>query len=144
MTKEQLIQELIIAERATPTRRIRHPSDAVPLLARKWANKIQEHFIVITLNAAHEIIATHCVTKGTVNNTLIHPREVLRPALLDNAVALLIAHNHPSGNTDPSPEDRQVTTRLCNAAEIMGIRILDHIIFSRTGYTSFLEKGIMP
>ena len=73
--------------------------------------------------------------------TLVHPREVYADALTDRAAALVVAHNHPSGKVDPSPEDREVTSRLMAAGETLGIRLLDHVIFSLEGYYSFLEHG---
>jgi DNA repair protein RadC len=75
--------------------------------------------------------------------TLVHPREVYADALTDRAAALVVAHNHPSGRTEPSPEDREVTSRLHAAGETLGVRLLDHVIFSLEGYYSFLEHGEM-
>ena len=73
--------------------------------------------------------------------TLVHPREVFAGALTDRAAAVVVAHNHPSGNTEPSPEDREVTARLRKAGQTLGIAMLDHVIFSQSGYYSFLEQG---
>ena len=78
---------------------------------------------------------------GLVNRALVHPREVFADPLADRAAAVIIAHNHPSGNLEPSVEDRQVTSRLKAAADILGIGFLDHIIFAREGYFSFLENN---
>ncbi|WP_234969098.1 RadC family protein [Alkalispirochaeta americana] len=119
--------------------RIRHPSDAVPLL-QHYADRRQEHFLAISLNGAHEVNAVRIVSVGLVNRTLVHPREVFADALQDRAAAIIVAHNHPSGNTDPSAEDRAVTRTLTEAGDILGIRLLDHIVFSSQGYYSFREN----
>ena len=100
-----------------------------------------EYFFTITLNGAHKIIDTHIISKGLVNRTLVHPREVFRPAILDNSTSIIIAHNHPSGNLQPSEEDKAITQRLKTAGEIIGIRVLDHLIFSSNGYLSMLEAN---
>ncbi|POR01656.1 hypothetical protein AU468_07800 [Alkalispirochaeta sphaeroplastigenens] len=119
--------------------RIRHPSDAVPLL-QHYADRRQEHFLAISLNGAHEVNAVRIVSVGLVNRTLVHPREVFADALQDRAAAIIVAHNHPSGNTEPSAEDRAVTRTLIEAGDILGIRLLDHIVFSAQGYYSFREQ----
>jgi len=100
-----------------------------------------EYFFGITLNGAHQIIDIHTITKGLVNRTLVHPREVFRPVLLDNATAIIVAHNHPSGNLEPSREDKDITNRLKEAGDLLGIKVLDHIIFSSNGYRSMLENN---
>ncbi len=121
-------------------KRIGFPSDVLPLVSH-YANRKQEYFLSISLNGAHEVLAIRVVSIGLVNRSLVHPREVFADPLQDRAAALVIAHNHPSGNLDPSAEDKQVTTRLRNVAELLGIVFLDHIIFSEEGYYSFLEHG---
>jgi DNA repair protein RadC len=120
--------------------RIRIPSDAYDLL-RSFATRRQEHFLVLTLNAAHEVIRRHTVTVGLVNRTMVHPREVFYPAIKDNAVAIIVAHNHPSGHVDPSAEDNEVTWKLSEAGVILGIPVLDHVIIGRERYYSYLESG---
>ncbi|MFO8064097.1 MAG: RadC family protein [Spirochaetota bacterium] len=120
--------------------RIRFPADVVPLI-RHFADRKQEHFLSLSLNGAHEVSATRVVSVGLVNRALVHPREVFAEALVDRAAAVVVAHNHPSGNVEPSPEDREVTMRLQKAGQTLGIAMLDHIIFSQTGYYSFLEHG---
>lgn len=119
-------------------RRVRTPTDILPVLD-KWAGRSQEHFIVVTLNGAHEIVKARAITKGLLNRTIVHPREVFRCALKDNAAAVILAHNHPSSSLEPSSEDIEITRRLKSAGELLGISVLDHIIFCRTGSYSFLE-----
>jgi DNA repair protein RadC len=139
-SKAALIDALQAMERREPTTRIRGAVDCYPVLL-EWAGADKEHFIVITLNGTHEIINTHVVSVGLLNRTLVHPREVFRPALFDNAVAIVVAHNHPSGNVMPSEEDRDVTASLRDAGEILRVPVLDHIVFSNNGFYSFLEHN---
>lgn len=120
--------------------RITNPGEIYPLLAH-MADRPQEHFFSISLNGAHEHIKTRQVSQGLVNRTIVHPREVFAGPLQDRSAALIVAHNHPSGNLEPSREDREVTQRLKKAGEILGIPLLDHIVFSKKGYFSFLEEG---
>jgi DNA repair protein RadC len=121
-------------------RKITKPADIAPLIAH-YNDRIQEHFFSISLNGAHEVIAVRVVSVGLVNRTIVHPREVFADPLTDRAAALIVAHNHPSGNVEPSEDDIEITRRLRSAGDVLGIKILDHIIFSREGYHSFLEHG---
>jgi DNA repair protein RadC len=121
-------------------KRICFPVDALPLL-QHYADRKQECFLCISLNGAHEVIAVRVVSIGLVNRTVVHPREVYADPLTDRAAAVLIAHNHPSGNVRPSAEDREVTRRIHDAGKVLGIPMLDHLIFSTKGYYSFLENG---
>jgi DNA repair protein RadC len=122
--------------------RISCPRDIYSALKRH-ANAKAERFLCITLNGAHEIVHVHIVTVGLVNRTLVHPREVLRPVLLDNACAFIIAHNHPSNHLEPSPEDIEITQRLREASAILGLSLLDHLVIGRSGYLSFVERGLL-
>lgn len=120
--------------------KVKEPTDVLPLISY-LANRKQEHFIAISLNGANEVIASRVITVGLVNATQIHPREVFCDPITDRACALIIAHNHPSGALSPSAEDLAITGRLKAAGETVGIRLMDHIIFSRKGYYSLLEHG---
>jgi len=122
--------------------RIRHPEDIYKLI-RHHADRRQEKFISISLNGAHEVLAVRIVTIGLVNRTIIHPREVLADPIQDRASSVAVAHNHPSGNIQPSMEDRRITERLKDAAEILGLNFLDHLIFSDTGLFSFRREGLI-
>jgi len=101
-------------------------------------NKKQEHFIVLTLNGARRLIDKHIVTVGTLTTSLVHPREVYSQAIEDRAASIIIAHNHPSGMLDISEQDREVTRRLKQAGEILGITLDDHIIISGEEYVSVM------
>ena len=109
----------------------------------KWARKKVEYFLVLTLDGAQKPIRVHEITKGLVNRTLVHPREVFRPAIRDNAVSIVLAHNHPSNKLAPSAEDHEITKRLTKAGQIIGISVLDHLILGAYRYYSFSESGLM-
>jgi DNA repair protein RadC len=89
------------------------------------------------------VIRANLISIGLVNRTVVHPREVFYPAIIQNACAIIISHNHPSGRLDPSMEDRDITDRLRQAAEVLGIALLDHVIISKDGYYSFVEHGLL-
>jgi DNA repair protein RadC len=138
--KQELIQELMILEDNNPTLRINTPQDIYPALL-EFVSKRQEHFIVVTLDGAYGVINVRVVSIGLVNRTVIHPREIFYPAVEDNAVAIIVAHNHPSGNLKPSEEDIDITKMVKKAGQIMGIQLLDHLIISKNGLFSLSEAG---
>ena len=98
--------------------------------------KKQEYFVTLTLDGARRLINKHTITVGTLTSSLVHPREVFAPAIEDRAASIIIAHNHPSGSLDVSAEDKEVTRRIKAAGELLGIKLDDHIIVSREGFTS--------
>jgi len=100
----------------------------------------QEHFVVVTLNSANYVINVHDVTSGLVNQAPIHPREAFAKAIEDHAVAVVFAHNHPSGSTEPSPQDFSITRMLCAAGKVLQIPVIDHIIVGKGGYTSLCRE----
>jgi DNA repair protein RadC len=120
--------------------RIRHPEDIFNAV-RHFADRRQERFICLSLNGAHELLKTRTVTLGLVNRTIVHPREVFADPLLDRASAVAVAHNHPSGQLKPSQEDDDVTLQLLQAATILGLRFLDHVIFTEAGFYSYQQEG---
>ncbi len=121
---------------------ISSPSDIYKEI-RHYSSRDQESLIVLMLNGAHETIGTIVATVGLLNRTIVHPREVFSEPIKRRAAAIAIAHNHPSGNVEPSDDDKDVTKRIIRCGEILGLRILDHIIFSDEKYYSFLEHGLM-
>jgi DNA repair protein RadC len=120
--------------------KVRSPGDVASLVAHLCDRK-QEVFVCISLSGAHEVIASRIITVGLANMCQVHPREVLADAIVDRACSIIVAHNHPSGELIPSEEDLNVTKRLQTAASIIGIKLLDHIIFSRKGYYSILHAS---
>ncbi len=120
--------------------KIETPADLLPHV-RHYADRKQEHFLCSSINGANEILNIRVVSIGLIDRTPVHPREVFADALTDRASAIIVAHNHPTGSLEPSASDVDVTTQLKAAGIVMGIALLDHIIFNRIGYFSFLEAG---
>ena len=120
--------------------RIRKASDVTPLLSH-LLDRPQEHVVSISLSGAHEVIKVRTVSIGLLTSCPIHPREVFVGPITDHAYSVIIAHNHPSGDPTPSEEDKRVTKQIANAANTLGIRLLDHIIVAKRGYYSFQEQG---
>ena len=121
---------------------IRDPEDASPHFASIQAMP-QEVFAVMSLNGANEPIKTRWVTVGLLDCNQVHPREVFADPLMDRAASIIVAHNHPSGTLEPSPEDLAITKRLQRAGELLGIKVLDHLIVTATGLISLKQKGHM-
>lgn len=105
------------------------------------SGKKQEHFLVVTIDGGGNVIKCRTITKGLLNHSLVHPREVYRDAILDSAHSIICVHNHPSGGLSPSNQDIQVTKQLKEAGEIIGISLLDHVIVSKTGIQSMRSLG---
>lgn len=118
------------------------PARIVPLL-KKYARKDREHFVAVYLTARSQVIAVEVVSVGTLSASLVHPREVFKGAILHNAAAVIVAHNHPSGDTTPSAEDKDATRRLSQAGTLLGIPLLDHLVIGARGYSSFKEMGLL-
>jgi DNA repair protein RadC len=135
--------EIISKRKLKNQEKIVNPED-IYALVKRYAGKRQEHFIVITLNGAHKPVSLSIVFIGLVNRTIVHPREVFFQAVRDMASAIIVAHNHPSGRLAPSEQDLEVTRTLSEAGEVMGINLLDHLIFSKKGYFSFRKEGCFP
>ncbi len=119
--------------------KIKFPSDVMPLL-HHYCDRKQEHFISITVNAANEVLKTRVITIGLIDKSHVHPREVFADAITDRASAIIVAHNHPTGNIEPSRADIEITKTLKEAGKILGISVLDHLIFGNKGYYSFAEN----
>jgi len=102
-----------------------------------------ERFVVFILNSKNTVQGVEVVSEGTLNASLVHPREVFRSAVLGLGASIIVAHNHPSGNPEPSREDIQITKQLVEAGKILDIPLHDHIIFTEEGYTSFAERGLL-
>jgi DNA repair protein RadC len=116
--------------------------DVLPLLT-DIAGKQQEYFLCISLNGANEVIEKRVVTIGLLDKSPVHPREVFADVIADRAAAVIFAHNHPSGNLQPSQSDLQLQDQLTEAGKIFGIRVLDHIIVTRKRHYSFQESGLI-
>ena len=115
----------------------------VAKITEELKNKKQEYFLTLTLDGSNTLIQKRIVFIGTLNESLVHPREVFADAITDRAATIIFVHNHPSGTTTPSREDIAITDRLVKVGELIGIKVLDHIIVSRNGYFSFEENGLL-
>lgn len=125
-------------------KKITDPSEGVQLLQMFFGDIDREMFVAAYLNNKKEINAIHTVSIGTVNASLVHPREVFKAAILSNASSVLVAHNHPSGSITPSQEDKDLTKRLAEAGRIVGIELIDHLILGDSGrYFSFKKEGLL-
>lgn len=119
---------------------IRDPEAVAAYLRRRIHDDAREHLVAIFLDGRHQPIADQIVSVGTATASLVHPREIFQPAIAVGACSLLLAHNHPSGDVQPSAEDRAVTERIAKAGAILGITLLDHLVWERGGaYASLRE-----
>lgn len=121
---------------------ISSPQDADRLLRGRVAHLDRERFVVLLLNTKNAVLATHTVSVGTLSSSLVHPREVFKPAVQASAAGLILAHNHPSGKTEPSREDREVTKRIVEAGKTLGIEVIDHLVIGDT-FFSFKAYGLI-
>lgn len=127
----------------TEVQRVRNAGDVFGILGRHFAGLDRESFVVLLLDTQNQIRAVNTVTVGTLDASLVHPREVFKPALVMGAASIILAHNHPSGDPTPSAEDRTATRQLVEAGRIVGIEVLDHVVVGEGRYLSFAEAGLM-
>ena len=130
---------------STQVAQIRSSRDARDVLAAYLAGVDREHFVVLLLDTKNRIIGIHTVSTGSLSASVVHPREVLKVCILSNAHAFIGGHNHPSGDPNPSQEDRMLTHRLVEAGKLMGIPMLDHVIVGdgNSAYFSFADEGLI-
>lgn len=133
------IQQYQPADRYT----IRSPEDGADYVMEEMRNLNQEHLVALFLNTKNEIIHQQTIFIGSLNASIVHPREIFREAVKRSAASVICAHNHPSGDPTPSKEDIHVTRRLVEAGKIMGIELLDHIVIGNQSYTSLKESGYL-
>ncbi len=142
----ELGRRVAAVSRDTSTPQITSTATAVAWCRQRFARLAedgrQEEFHIVTLNTKNRVINTHCITIGTLDASLVHPREVFRPAVKDAAATVLLVHNHPSGDCTPSKEDLAVTRRLESAGELLGIEVLDHIVVGKANAVSIRELGL--
>lgn len=138
-----IVQVKMVKERSVlySARRIQSISDADELVRQFLDGLDREAMIVVALNTKSEPTCLQVVSIGSLSASIVHPREVFKVAILSNAYSILLAHNHPSGDTTPSQEDIKLTKRIKNASDIMGVSLLDHLIIGSDGYYSFKENG---
>lgn len=124
-------------------KKINEPKNVADIYIPKFRGARKETFTVLLLNSANEIFREVIVSEGILNASIVHPREVFRLAITESAAAIILMHNHPSGNTTPSEDDKQITRQLVEASKIIDIKILDHIIIAEEKFTSFAQEGLM-
>lgn len=122
---------------------ISSPADVSALLRDRIAHEDREHFVALLLNTKNRVIGSPTVSIGTLSSSLVHPREVFKTAIKAGAASIVLVHNHPSGDTNPSREDREVTRRLVETGELVGIEVLDHVILGGTSSYSLKEHGLL-
>ena len=123
---------------------LRVPAEAAPLLAQYIGEPDREVFAVALLTIRHRVLGLHTVSVGCLTSSLVHPREVFKPSILAGAAALLLAHNHPSGDPEPPAEDIALTRRLVSAGQLLGIEVLDHLVLGEAGrFVSLRERGVL-
>ena len=125
------------------TRTISSPKDAYEMIKEQLEGLDREQFIIACLNTKNEPTNISVVSVGTLNKAIVHPREVFKTAILSNAAGIMAFHNHPSGETTPSQQDIQLTHRLVEEGELLGIKLLDHLIIGDGTFTSLKEKGYL-
>ena len=125
------------------TRTISSPNDAYEMIREQLEGLDREQFMIACLNTKNEPTNISVVAVGTLNKAIVHPREVFKTAILSNAANVIAFHNHPSGDTEPSQQDIQLTNRLYEAGELLGIKLLDHLIIGDGTFTSLKEKGYL-
>ncbi|MFI5316785.1 MAG: DNA repair protein RadC [Myxococcota bacterium] len=124
-----------------PGEKLHSPEQVAAHFSARMRRYRQEVFVVLLLDSRHRLIGEVEVSRGSLNQSLVHPREVFAPALRESAAAILVVHNHPSGDPQPSREDHEVTQRLVRAGEILGIRVVDHLVIGGLDFTSFARTG---
>jgi DNA repair protein RadC len=125
------------------TKKVNRPSDVAEVVRRFINSSDREMFVAVHLATDNRIASVHLISLGTLNQSLIHPRECFKAALLCNAQSVVFAHNHPSGNLEPSVEDREITRKLRECGEVLEIKVLDALIVSDEGYFSFVENSLL-
>jgi len=136
----------LVREGKIPTyeSRIRCSASAHTVLQEYLADTDREHFVILMLDQKNQVIGINTVGVGSLNASIVHPREVYKPAILSNCAALILGHNHPSGDPQPSKEDRAITQRLKEAGALLGINVLDHLVIGAEGkYFSFADENML-
>jgi len=139
--KESIELDQDVANKRSVT--IRSPVDVFENYQSLFKYQVRERFIVFWLNSANKVVGYEVVSEGILNSSLTHPREVFRGAIVATAASVILAHNHPSDNIEPSQEDISITRQLVESGKILGIPVHDHIIFAGNSYTSLAERGLV-
>ncbi len=130
-------------EERPPRVRIRVPEDVVRIIGDRIRDLEVEEFHVLVMSIQREVVRSVLISRGVLTGSMVHPREVFRPAIVEAAAGIIVVHNHPSGDPTPSPEDRAVTGQLVAAGSVLGIPVLDHVIVAGDRWTSFATQGLL-
>jgi len=122
---------------------IKNPESVVKAIRSSIKDKAKEHFKLILLNPRNKIIGISTISIGTLNASLVHPREVFKDAIMHSAASVVLAHNHPSGDPEPSEDDLKITKKLVDSGKLLGIEVLDHIIIAKNGFKSLANEGLI-
>jgi DNA repair protein RadC len=122
---------------------IKNPEAVFKLMSSSIKDKAKEHFKLILLNSRNKKIGISTISIGTLTTSLVHPREVFKDAIMHSAASVILAHNHPSGDPEPSEDDLKITRKLVESGKILGVEVIDHIIIGKTNFYSFREKGLI-
>ncbi|MTI80002.1 MAG: DNA repair protein RadC [Firmicutes bacterium] len=137
------VHEMLVQERQEQRTIIQSPDDAASLVMEKMRRLDREHFKVLLLNTKNQVLSFETISVGTLNSSVVHPREVFKVAIKKSAASVILLHNHPSGEPAPSREDISITKRLIECGETLGINVLDHIIIGDGKYASLKEQGLI-
>ncbi len=139
LAMSEILKRIHLSEK--PIKKITCADDVFKLFQDRLNDKKEEHFFVLMLNNQNNIVAEQEISKGILDASIIHPREVFKPAIKNSASKIILVHNHPSGNPAPSGEDLEITERLARAGDELGIKILDHVIVGKEDHWSWKEKN---
>jgi len=142
----QVVRVEMVKERsaAITINKVSNPQDAAGILTDFLVGADREHFVVMCLDTKNKVNAINVVSVGVLNSTMVHPREVFKPAILSNAASVIVGHNHPSGDPTPSRDDVEIVRRLVEAGKILGIEVLDSLVLGDNGtFVSFKKEGLL-
>lgn len=137
------IRVMVVREGRPSKAELTNPQAVFEFMKRRVRGLDREHFWRMDLDARGRCLGIETVSIGTLSASLVHPREVFKAALIQGAAGIIVAHNHPSGETTPSPEDKEATNRLRRAGELLGIPLLDHMVLAEQSFFSFKEAGLL-
>lgn len=139
----EISRRILSQEKWLSNNKITSPEDIANIFIPLLRDEVKEQFIVVCLNSANKVIRYEIISVGNLNSSVVHPREVFKVAVENNAASIILLHNHPSGNTEPSNEDISITKKIAEAGKIMDIPVFDHVIIAGNNYTSFVEKRLI-
>lgn len=139
----ELVRRIEFESKWYSNKKISSPKDIAELYIPLLRDELQEKFFIVCLSSSNRIIKHELLFVGTLNASLVHPREIFKTALANNSANIILMHNHPSGNSEPSHEDISITKKISDAGRLLEIQIFDHIIIAGNSYTSFVEKRLL-